>query len=121
MRGYKLRVINHSLRFIKRYHSTLLNLQLATCMMNAALLAAYGPATSPNSLRSPSAKGQGRTFLSTTEILDAVYKPGFHVESRYESYFKPTMITDEQGKLAEDVAELLSQKEPMLLTKRKHA
>jgi hypothetical protein len=121
MRGYKLRVINHSLRFIKRYHSTLLNLQLAICMMNAALLAAYGLATSPTSLRSPSAKGRNRTFLSTTEVLDAVYQPAFHVEARYESYFKPTMITDKHGKLAEEVAESVLQKKQILLAQRKHA
>lgn len=121
MRGYKLRVINHSLRFIKRYHSTLLNLQLATCMMNAALLAAYGLATSPTSLRSPSAMGRNRTFLSTTEVLDVVYQPAFHVEARYESYFKPTMITDKHGKLAEEVAESVLQKKQILLAQRKHA
>lgn len=121
MRGYKLRVLNHSLKFIKRYHSTLLNLQLAICMVNAALLAAYGLATSPTSLRSPSAKGRHRTFLSTTEVLDAVYRPAFRVESRYENHFKPTMITDEHGRLAEDVAESLLQKEVIMWGQRKQA
>ena len=121
LRGYKGRTLKHSVKFIKRYHSTLLNLQLAICMVNAALLCAYGLATSPTSLRSSSAKGRHRTFLSSTEILDAVYRPAFRVEARYESYFQPTMITDEDGKLAEDVAASLLQKEAVIMGQRKQA
>ena len=78
---------------------------MGIALMNTLLLCAYAIATSPTSVGAPSARGRRRTYLSTTEILDAVYNPAFRVESRYESYFKPTMITDESGELAEDVAD----------------
>ncbi|PKN76472.1 MAG: hypothetical protein CVU52_04650, partial [Deltaproteobacteria bacterium HGW-Deltaproteobacteria-10] len=41
-----------------------------------------------------------RTFLGSTEPLDAVYKPAFRVDSIYKSYFKPTMLTDQEGNLS---------------------
>ena len=44
-----------------------------------------------------------RTYLGTTEPLDAVYKPAFRLESKYEAYFKPTMLTDSQGHLSESL------------------
>ena len=44
-----------------------------------------------------------RTYVSSTEPLDHMYTPAFRVESRFESYFKPTMITDKQGELHEDI------------------
>src|SRR5258705_10702366 len=44
-----------------------------------------------------------RTYISTTEPLDHMYTPAFRVDSRFESYFKPTMITDKQRELHEDI------------------
>ena len=41
--------------------------------------------------------------MSSTEPLDHMYTPAFRVDSRFESYFKPTMVTDKQGELHEDI------------------
>ncbi|HEX8117904.1 MAG TPA: hypothetical protein VF521_11585, partial [Pyrinomonadaceae bacterium] len=105
MRGYGARVAKHSLGFVRRYRGTLSKIQLTAELVNAGLLCAYGLVTSPTSIGAPSAAGRRRTYVSTTEILDPTYAPAFRVESRYESHFTPTMVTDEQGCLSEDVAE----------------
>jgi hypothetical protein len=42
-----------------------------------------------------------RTYVGSTEALDAVYKPAFRLDSKYENYFKPTMLTDKKGNLSE--------------------
>jgi hypothetical protein len=77
--------------------------QLLFSLTNAALLCAYSFATSPTQLAAPSAKGRRRTHVSTTEILDSVYTPAFRVDSRYEHYFKPTMVTDGAGNLSKEM------------------
>jgi hypothetical protein len=46
-----------------------------------------------------------RTYVSSTEPLDHMYTPAFRVESRYESYFKATMVTDKGGALHQDLLE----------------
>jgi hypothetical protein len=32
-----------------------------------------------------------------------MYTPAFRVDTRFEGYFKPTMVTDKQGELHEDI------------------
>jgi hypothetical protein len=32
-----------------------------------------------------------------------MYTPAFRVDSRFESYFQPTMVTNAQGELHEDI------------------
>lgn len=108
MRGYGARVARHSLGFARSYRKTLNKTQLTAELVNAGLLCAYGLVTSPTSVGAPSAAGRRRTYVSTTEILDPTYSPAFRVESRYEDYFTPTMVTDELGRLSEDVAEDLA-------------
>jgi len=103
LRGYRRRVLKHSWHFLQRYRAKLTKAQLLFSLTNAALLCAYSLATSPTQLAAPSAKGRRRTHVSTTEILDGVYTPAFRVDSRYEHYFKPTMVTDEAGNLSKEI------------------
>ena len=44
---------------------------------------------------------QRRTFIGSSEPLDSVYRPAFPIDSRYQHYFKPTMLTDKDGHLNE--------------------
>jgi len=104
LRGYRWRVLKHSLNFVRNYHSTLSKTQLGVELVNAALLCAYSLATAPATPFVPTRRGRSRTYVSTTEILDAVYTPSFRVESRYESYFRPTMVTDAAGQLSQELA-----------------
>jgi hypothetical protein len=103
LRGYRTRVLKHSWHFFERYRKRLTNVQLLFCVTNAALLCAYSLATSPTQIAAPSAKGRRRTHVSTTEILDGVYSPAFRVDSRYQHYFQPTMVTDDAGHLTKEM------------------
>ncbi len=103
LRGYRRRVMKHSWHFLQRYRSKLTRMQLLFSLTNGALLCAYSLATSPTQLAAPSARGRRRTHVTTTEILDQVYTPAFRVDSRYEHYFKPTMVTDGAGNLSREM------------------
>ncbi len=54
-------------------------------------------------------RGQSRTFVGSTEPLDSVYQPSFLIDSRYQHYFKPTILTDEDGNLCDALHQDLSQ------------
>ena len=103
LRGYRWRVLKHSANFVRNYYSTLSKTQLGVELVNAALLCAYSVATAPATPFVPTRRGRSRTYVSTTEILDAVYTPSFRVESQYESYFRPTMVTDAGGQLSQEL------------------
>ncbi len=103
--GYRLRVLQHSLGFLKRYRSKLNTMQMITALSGGALLSAERFATSSDWLGLIFKRKRARTHISTSEILDDVYKPAFPVDYRYKDYFKPTMVTDESGHLCEELAE----------------
>jgi hypothetical protein len=104
-RGYRMRALEHPVHFLRRHHSGFGRLQILIAFGSAAVFCAPTCATAPNysSLR----KKFQRTFISTTEFLDKAYSPVFPVSSRYKSYFKPTMLTDAEGCLADDMQELM--------------
>ncbi len=117
LRGYRRRVLGHAAAFYRRYRSALSNEQMLIALSNGVLLCAQELATAPHSLGGRQASRGNRTYISTTEILDPVYEPSFPVATRYEHYFKPTMLTDESGRLTEDLAADLA--EPRYAEKRK--
>ena len=103
LRGYRRKALLHSWRFYKRYRSYLSNFQMIVALSNAVKISyqiTFNKTAFPNSLRS---RNRRRTHLSTTEILDRVYKPAFRVESIYRNYFKPTLLTDETGKISKEL------------------
>jgi hopanoid C-2 methylase len=103
-RGFRRRVISHSFQFARLYRTKLGTMQMCVALGNNLLLCAYNLGTSPGFRRRKDS--EPRTFISSTEPLDALYKPAFPVTSRFEHYFQPTMVTDANGQLHEDVAEL---------------
>ena len=103
LRGYKRRIMQYSWKFYKRYRSFLSNFQMLVALSNAIKLSCQITPNKnhlPHSLRS---RNELRTHLSTTEILDTVYEPAFRVESRYQTYFKPTYLTDENGRISREL------------------
>jgi len=56
-----------------------------------------------------------RTYLSPTEGLDPFYRPALRVAAQYESYFIPTMLTDNDGNLVEALQADLGVKAPAAL------
>ena len=103
LRGYKGRAIKHAARFTKLYHAKLTKMQMAFAL-GAGLMVCAQPLTG-------SLAGMGwlrhrpkpRTYVSSSEPLDHMYTPAFRVDSRFESYFKPTMVTDQSGALHRDL------------------
>ena len=67
------------------------------------------PASSP---RRPAGDGPKRTHVSTTEVLDAQYRPALPVASRWAS-LAPVMLTDAGGAIATAVAEDVSAARPI--------
>jgi hypothetical protein len=105
LRGYRRRVLMHSVEFFRRYRSTLSADQMAIALYNAAYCCAQTILTLPAGWQALSRRKPLRTHISTTEILDPVYTPSFPIDPRYQSYFQPTMLTDKSGGLTEDLAE----------------
>lgn len=110
--GYRSRVLKHSLGFYKRYRSKLSNFKMLVALNSSLLLCAERLVTSCGWISSQRKRTRQHTYISTREPLDDTYKPAFRVDSRYEGYFKPTMVTDKDGYLAEELAEdlLVAQK-----------
>jgi len=100
LRGYRLKAIRHTARFLRRHYRMLSPLQLTVAGISAALICTQSTASSP--LR-PRFKRPRRTFFGPTEVLDPLYKPVIPLPSRYEPYFRPTMVTGPDGQLSEDL------------------
>jgi radical SAM superfamily enzyme YgiQ (UPF0313 family) len=115
-RGYRKRVLRHSLAFARRYRSRLTQEQLVIALANAALLCAASEVTAPHWSTWLKRRRGPRTFISTTEPLDRVYSPAFRVASRYARYFQPTFVTRDRGEPTEDFAILLEKAKPELVT-----
>jgi len=118
VRGLRKRVIKHSLGFFNLYRSKLNPLQMGIGLEQGLLLAAPTLMTSMTALGWMK-KGRPRTYVSTTERLDKTYTPAFRVDSRYQSHFQPTMVTDKAGDLAHEMIDSgLLKRAPLLLNQR---
>ena len=102
--GYRRKIFHHSLRFFNRYKSKMPLWSLGTALFSAPLICAPKLTTARSEIFKRFQKGykkHTRTFVGSTEPLDSFYTPAFRIDSRYENYFNPTMITDCQGNLSE--------------------
>lgn len=103
LKGFQRRVVKHALEFTRLYRSKLTKMQLVMAVGAGLLVCAQPIATSVTGLGWAKTRRRPRTFVSTTEPLDHMYTPAFRVDPRFEKYFKPTMVTDKQGELHEDI------------------
>ncbi|MGI8835339.1 MAG: B12-binding domain-containing radical SAM protein [Pyrinomonadaceae bacterium] len=103
LKGYHGRVLKHAARFAKIYHSKLTAAQMVLALGGALLTCAQPISTSFTGFGWAKKRARPRTYISTTEPLDHMYTPAFRVDSQFEDYFKPTMVTDAQGELHEDI------------------
>jgi hypothetical protein len=102
LRGYKSRIILHMKSFVKIYKKILRLENIAMVQYSAIQLAAPRFATVGSDFGRPflsCLNKKPRTFVGSTEALDSVYQPKFRIESRYQHYFEPTMLTDGDGNL----------------------
>ncbi len=105
LKGYRRRVLAHAAKFWLKYKNKLMAEQMQAAMTNAGLLCAAELVTGVGGRAWLRGRSWPRTYVSTTEKPDGVYQPAFAVDSRYEDYFRPTLLTDESGQLAEEIAE----------------
>jgi hypothetical protein len=103
MRGFRTRVIKHAVGFSKLYHRKLTKMQMILAVGAGLLVSAQPLTTSFTGFGWARKRPHPRTYVSSTEPLDHMYTPAFRVDSRFEDYFKPTMVTDKRGALHEDI------------------
>jgi hypothetical protein len=101
LRGRRSKIALHSAGFLRRYARRLSPLQLTTAVGSAALTCLPSVASSP---LSPWLRRPPQTYYAPTEHLDGFYQPAMPVRADLERYFRPTLITDSDGRIAEDVA-----------------
>ncbi|HEX9628556.1 MAG TPA: hypothetical protein VF961_00940, partial [Pyrinomonadaceae bacterium] len=87
----------------KIYHSKLTTMQMILAVGAGLLVCAQPLTTSFTGFGWAKKRPRPRTYISTTEPLDHMYTPAFRVDSQFESYFQPTMVTDAEGELHEDI------------------
>jgi hopanoid C-2 methylase len=103
MKGFQGRVVKHAARFAKIYHAKLTKMQMILAVGAGLLVCAQPLTTSFTGFGWARKRPRPRTYISTTEPLDHMYTPAFRVDSRFERYFQPTMVTNAQGELHEDI------------------
>jgi hypothetical protein len=103
LQGYKRKVMQHSWKFYKRYRSCLSSFQMLVALSNAVKISCQITPSKTALPKSFRPRNRRRSHLSTTELLDKVYEPAFRVSSCYESYFKPTLLTDENGEISKEL------------------
>jgi hypothetical protein len=101
LHGYRIAILRHTMRFL-RTHRNLNGLQHAIVLKNVWQQMNYELRSTAAACLRGAWRGS-RTHVSSTEKLDAVYRPAIHLEAEYESYFRPTRLTDATGSLAEEL------------------
>lgn len=99
--GYNLRVLRHAARFALIYRKHLTKTQLLLASSGSLIQCAHRLSLSLSPLAQPN-EGK-RTYIGSTEPLDRVYTPAFRLDSRFERYFRPTMVTDYNGQIHDDL------------------
>ena len=104
LRGYKRRIMRHMMSFYKKYHKVLSWERMGFAQYCAFHLCTPKLATLGTDVGRIFGNGYGRharTYIGSTEPLDSVYQPAFRIQSKFEAYFKPTMLTNQHGHLNE--------------------
>ncbi len=108
LHGRRLRAVRHQAAMLARYRRSLGPTDAAISSITVASLLAPNVTSNPwLALRSlAGARSHApRTFVSTSERLDSVYRPAFHLPARFAAYFEPTPITDAGGDLPTALAD----------------
>jgi len=94
LKGYRRKALAKGLGYIHRNRSRLSPIQKGIVMTNVLLLCMPRLNNNPTGLR---VRSPPRTYIGGREVLDAVYTPAFKVDSKFEGFFNPTMVTDAAG------------------------
>ena len=105
LRGFRGQVARHVFGFWRNYRRKLTVPQMISCVGNGALLCLPALAHNHAGLLRRGGEQTRRTYVTTTEPEGPLYQPFMRVNAAYEGHFRPTMIIDAAGRLAEDVAD----------------
>ena len=106
LKGYKWRIVQHMRNFYRKYRKVLSWERMGFAQYCAFHLCTPKLATLGTDFGRIWGNGFSRytrTYVGSTEPLDPVYKPAFRLDSKYKTYFKPTMLTDQFGNLNVDL------------------
>lgn len=103
LRGYKKQVLRHTAGFYRRYRRKLTVPQMVSAIGNAVLLCLPALAHNHSVLSKFVKKKDSRTYVTGSEPIGPLYQPFFPVAERYRHYFEPTMVTDPEGLLCEEI------------------
>lgn len=101
--GYRRQLFRHSVKFFNRYKGKLGWWQMGQSLLSGPLITVPKLTMARSDILKGFKNGDyrhKRTYVGATEPLDSIYSPAFRVDARYESHFKPTMLTDVKGNLS---------------------
>jgi hypothetical protein len=94
LKGYRRKILAKGLGYVHRNWRQLSPIQKGIVMTNVLLLCKPRLNNNPTGFRF---RSPPRTHIGGTDVLDAVYTPAFKVDSKFQGFFNPTMITDAAG------------------------
>ena len=103
LKGFRRKAIKHAFGLYANYSGHMKKELLFYALASNILLALNTLFTAGSFY--PQKTMMSRSYISTSEIVESSYKPAFWVENRYAGYFKPTMLTDKNSEINEDLAE----------------
>ena len=107
--GYRRNACTHAFGFYRNYHRYMKK-EIMFYALASNILLALNTIFTAGSLF-PKTTMMQRSYISTTEKLEKSYTPAFRIDSRYSSYFEPTMLTDENGMINEELADDIFKKQ----------
>jgi hypothetical protein len=108
--GHRWNACTHAFGFYQNYHRYM-EKEIMFYAIASNILLALNTLFTAGSLF-PRKKMMQRSYISTTEKLEQSYQPAFRVDSRYRSYFKPTLLTDENGTISEELVDDIFGRQP---------
>jgi hypothetical protein len=101
LRGYIWPHLHRQARFLWRYRKSLSVAQAWVSNVISASILAPSAVSNPTLLLT---RRRARTYVSTTDRLDPVYRPMRRLDARYARHFDPTLVTDAEGHMNESLA-----------------
>jgi len=121
MKGYRVGILGHAKEFFRRYRKTLGRRQMLLSLGNNALISVPGLMSRSIGVCGMTVQRRRRTHIGTTERPDRLYRPAYRVDACYETYFRPTALTNQFGHLAREVRDDLMLQPEDIYSARKMA
>ena len=98
----KRKLFAYAGKFFRHYRKTLSPWAMISGLLNVISTGMPSLGTNAREKKVPREERR-RTFNASTEPLGSLYQPVISVPSRYQDHFQPLLVTDEQGRLHQDL------------------